>query len=254
MTGHEPVTLSAAKNLSTHLIPRSIILITSSKTLHSGWLINQVVFPVGCEVYMPLAIIYVKTDGNGAGQCTEQAQINVTGINIFTGWNANYTHDLPGARIDSRPVHGKVHILNGRVALMRGIGKGGEVYIISYRRICSGGSNPDTAGFYGHGYHKLHHGKSYRKNNDYSHERKHEILACCQGREIYCPGLMCLRFERHFIQIWSFCAGGQTQCFGAGIKEVTQFLNMRRIRHMFAPFPLADGIVTHSQLFCDIFA
>ncbi len=66
----------------------------------------------------------------------------------------------------------------------------------------------------------------------------------------YCVSLIMINFQR--IDLCGYF--GQTQRFSTDLKEVTKLLNVNRIRHVFASFPLPDGILAHFKLFSYIFA
>src|SRR5579872_4740250 len=103
-------------------------------------------FPIGRKVHIALPIIHIKTNNNWAGRGSQQAQISITGIDIFANRGIRYTYNFPCARVYPLPVHCKVHMVNFWVAFTGRIGIGGEVYHITCGRACR--SDPRAPRFY----------------------------------------------------------------------------------------------------------
>ena len=88
--------------------------------------------PIWGQILVPLAIIYIKTNFDFSGWRAELAKVGCACIEIVAnGFMSNTGYD-PLSRVYALPVDGKVHVVNGRVTRMRGIGVGSEGDLISY--------------------------------------------------------------------------------------------------------------------------
>ena len=128
-------------------------------------------------IHITLTIKHIKTYRNLTWHRSEPGEIHITRIKVFAYRHMDYTRNYPDVGINARPVHGKVHIINSRVALMSRIGIGGEVYVVTYFRICRIWTDPHASRFYMRGYHKFDYTESNRENRYCSHYRKEETLS-----------------------------------------------------------------------------
>ena len=88
--------------------------------------------PIWRQILVPLAIIHIKTNFDFAGWGAKLAKVGGACKEIIANGSMSDAGYDPLARVYALPVDGKVHVVNGRVTRMRGIGVGSKEDLISY--------------------------------------------------------------------------------------------------------------------------